>query len=885
MLHSVTVPGAEQIDFGHGLINLWPGREGIPTALAFAVFDRTSRRLPPSGFVEVELDGPLDGRRYIARRALDMPDHWQVADVESGWLAARNAGETRQWLGGAFQLSEEVSLETLFANYLTISVPVSVAWLLEDAARREAKLREWFRMQGYADGVRWLGGVHTQANLERADVQSRVSHCEGRDGLFDDLRRAFDAGRRGSLASLDRVTELQRELDEARIGQDQLNGLEQELQDVDEDLGRRHQAMAVLEAQLERWRHWQSVHERARRSMQEHHAEWQEYQDACVEVSKLAGELSGIESVRGELQTASATALTLQREEVIVEEQMTAVRRAETAAGELADRVEQQRQLEQQLNGAQERAQRLDIVGRALQQAIAEAKRTEVLLADADHQLAEVEQLSPYVGRIKKLRDELKEQERLLREASRQVDHLRFLEPTLKAISGHLDDLRKGASASQRLTVKTAAVGNGASDANERIVAGHLREAIENQVVALERELRDWQIQARELAGAPMKFNQLRATIHQLEQELETARGVEVKLGAMPALKQHRKYLAEHLDELKKTIDARSKEHHECADAPARVSQLRQDLSSLRDPRSQQQVLLRTAARKNALESELRQLRHRKAQAEDRQQALEEQLIALQQVRETLRAQEIRRDRAHDGYCAYVAQQAIVELSSSSEAEVESVSSSLENERHAEQQADVRKTALLASIEPLKGAPERVLTLSARVEEAEQRAGDWKERYQVSAEAFDAAEANRAELQRRRSELATRQRALALLESAQSAVDQARVALGTRLRQQTAHAATPLLRCLTGDDQLELGWAWAEAPTLVRAGASRSLAELDPLDQAYCALALRLALAADASRFRTVFISDLGPLDRLEEFRRRLSRTPEFDQILLPATA
>jgi hypothetical protein len=58
---------------------------------------------------------------------------------------------------------------------------------------------------------------------------------------------------------------------------------------------------------------------------------------------------------------------------------------------------------------------------------------------------------------------------------------------------------------------------------------------------------------------------------------------------------------------------------------------------------------------------------------------------------------------------------------------------------------------------------------------------------------------------------------------------------------------------------------------------------LPPRDQACCALALRLAVAADASRLGTVFIAGLQAVEDPEGLVDRLELLPEFDQFLLPS--
>ncbi|HLG71493.1 MAG TPA: hypothetical protein VK009_13785 [Chloroflexota bacterium] len=882
MLRRVAVPGAERLQLTPGVFGLWGARAVIPAALGYAVFDVPSPFLPSAGSVEVELSGPLDGRPYLLRRALDVPEHWQVVDVETGWLATGTA-DTPEWLRANLEIADGLSLADTFREHAAFSVPVTIAWLLEEPERREAKLRQWLRTQRYPEGLEWLGGVQAQLALQVKDARASVTECEAVDGSFDRVSKSFDVTRRGSLAAAQHAGALAQELEQCRQARERLEALQPELDEVRQGLRARRLAESALTVQVERWEEWQTLHERAQRSLPEHEPQWRAYQEACAEIDRLTRELASIEAVRIELQNVAANALALRREQTLLEGQLALIGQAESAAADLAARVEQQRQMEQQIAPLQERALRLEVVTRALQQTIAESKRNEVLLLEVEHQIEEIEQARTQVARIKKLQNELDQQQELARDAARQVDHVRFLETAIRAVTTHLDDLRKGASATERLAIGVGA-GNGGADPEQRTIAGHLREAIDHQMEALERQIRDWQMQSRDMAGAPAKLSSLRATVHQLEQEIESARGVEVKLGGLPALKQHRKYLAEHVGELKKTIDARIKEQQECSDAPARLAQLRQDLSGLQDPRSQQQALLRSAARKHAVESELRQVQRRRADAEERQKGIEERLAAFKEVQEQLIAQERRRDESHDGYCSYLTQQAIAELSVEAGGQLDRARSELEAQRKALREAEARETALVAEIAPLRGIAARVSGLEARLEEGQVRAAEWKERYQASADRHAAAEANRAELARRRTELAARERAARLLDGAVSDLKQAQAALGGHLRRELAEAATRILQTLTGDEDVGLAWAWREAPALRRGRASRGLGEVDGMTQSWCALAIRLALAAEASRFRTVYVSDLGALREVPDLERRLARLGDFQQFLLPAS-
>src|SRR5438270_13467312 len=76
MLRSVTLPGAQPVDLGSGVLGLWGERGVVPAALGYAAFDTIAPGLQGSGSVQVEIASPLDGRRYVLSRALDVAQHW-----------------------------------------------------------------------------------------------------------------------------------------------------------------------------------------------------------------------------------------------------------------------------------------------------------------------------------------------------------------------------------------------------------------------------------------------------------------------------------------------------------------------------------------------------------------------------------------------------------------------------------------------------------------------------------------------------------------------------------------------------------------------------------------------------------------------------------------
>ncbi|HEX6513277.1 MAG TPA: hypothetical protein VF157_13320, partial [Chloroflexota bacterium] len=346
-------------------------------------------------------------------------------------------------------------------------------------------------------------------------------------------------------------------------------------------------------------------------------------------------------------------------------------------------------------------------------------------------------------------------------------------------------------------------------------------------------------------------------------------------------LRQQRKYLSERSEQLKRLAETQLKEQRECSDAPARSSQLRKDVAALRDPRAHRHALLQTAARKQAVEGELRQVQRNLSQAEKRRDELAQRVADLTACQETLGIQRRRTEETHEAYCMYRAQQAIADLAANADPELAAASSELEVQNRLQEQAEARATALAASIRPLEDAPARAAALRARMEEAETRAADWKERYQVAADELAAGEQNRIELGKAQAALTLHQRAHALLVASPATFEEAEGRLATRLRNELARAATERLHFLLDDEEAAFAWQQGQAPALVKAGATRQLDELGPLERYCCALAWRLALAADSSRFGAVFVSGLGPLQQSEPIIRKLQRLPFLDQLVV----
>jgi DNA repair exonuclease SbcCD ATPase subunit len=880
MLYSVRLPDADALAWRARTSYLDPVGP-VRACLGYALFDARSHLLPRSGAVEVEVRGPLDGRTYRLRRALDVPEHWQVFDVETGWLAAAGGQDTERWLRANLDVPEELALPRLFSDVCSFSLPVTIGWLLEEAGVRERQLARLLRTERYPNGLRALDTLHLQADGIAQQRRVAAALLEGRDAGFERIQRTYEAAHAGLSAADEHVAALRLALDEAQSRRERLAAQRQEAEAVELELHGQRSTLAALEAELERWRHWLTTRERAARVMAEQQADWRAYQDAGSEVAKLHAQLSGMEAVRAELQAVTTDSLALQRERSLLEQELLRIHEAEEEAATLAATVQQQQQIEQQITLTQERALRLEQATRGVQATLAESKRVEVLLGEVERQIAELEPLAGQPARVKRLEQELEQTAAKLRETARQVDHLHFLETAIRAISGHLDELRKGAAVTERLAVQAG--GASGSHADERTVASHLREAVEHQVQALERQLRDWQLQARELASAPQDINQLRASAHQLEQELASARKAELRLGAVPALRQNSKQLHERLEHLRQTTEAQLKEQQDSADAPAKLSQLRHDLTALEDPRSRRLSMSREAARKQPVEVVLRTLERQLQERQERQEQLDRQLGELSALQTQLEGAERGREEAFDGYCTYVAERKVAEIAAPAVAEVERVEAAVAAQRGLVQQTEARHTGLLASARDLGPAFEDASGLQERLAEAAERAAEWRSRYEEASAALAAAEEHRADLRRLRQELETHGRAVELLDYTRSTLRSAEEVLGTRLRTELAARASQYLRVFMDDPSAEVTWAWAQAPAVVRSGSPTTLDVLPPRDQACCALALRLAVAADASRLGTVFIAGLQAVEDPEGLVDRLELLPEFDQFLLPS--
>ncbi|HLY66776.1 MAG TPA: hypothetical protein VKU60_14680, partial [Chloroflexota bacterium] len=534
----------------------------VHPAVGFALFDvppTSATVLPKTGQIEVRLRSPLDGRRYSVRRALDVLEHWQVFDDETGWPAAAGAVDVERWLRSSFAIPDEQPLPGVFRALATISLPASLIWLHDQPGLRERRLASLLNMEAYPRGLRWLQDVSDAMRAATAESRSATSQLRGREEAFEAITRRFEAARAAALESAGRLASLRSDLESAQVTLERLRALEVELAETQRSLSTQRAAIVGAEANIEALRQRLMVRDRARAGMAEYHADWQLCEEATVEIAKLLSSRPNPEALQAQFVSVGAEALGLQREKDLLDEQLTFVAEAEKSAADLDPVIHRQQQLDQQLAAAQERAARLQLANRALQRTLEDSKRIEVVLADVERHLSELEQLAAQGLQTKKIQNELDRQREQLRDAAHQADQIHFIETAVRAMSSHLDELRRSSSVTERLTVGAAA-GNGSPKPEERTLAVHLRHAVDQQLLALERQIGEWQAQSRDLAGASLRVNQLRASMHQLEQELAATRQIEVKLGALPILRQQRKQLRERFDQVKKQADTYVKE-------------------------------------------------------------------------------------------------------------------------------------------------------------------------------------------------------------------------------------------------------------------------------------------------------------------------------------
>src|SRR5581483_7476541 len=105
-----------------------------------------------------------------------------------------------------------------------------------------------------------------------------------------------------------------------------------------------------------------------------------------------------------------------------------------------------------------------------------------------------------------------------------------------------------------------------------------------------------------------------------------------------------------------------------------------------------------------------------------------------------------RRDELEEAYGAYLAQQAIVELTESSAEELDRAEATAASLRRQVEEDESREAGLQASAAKLAPGSEAVAALAGQLAEAELRAADWRQRFELAAAALDLAERNRVEL-------------------------------------------------------------------------------------------------------------------------------------------
>src|SRR5581483_5442972 len=793
-------------------VSLLPaGERELLAAVGYALFDVPSRGLGSAGQVEIEFESPLDRRPYVAQRAVDVAQHWQIVDPETGWQAAFGPEDAGLWLRRHFQVDDDVSLSRLFRDLLCFSIPASLGLLTSERGWRDRRFSDLLLMDRYPKGLRSVSAVRETMERHWHELTAEARLLEGQDSLFDDFRREHDVAQGRLLEAEEQLSGLSRQLDLAQERAERHAALSLDLDRVREELQAGRRMAAALEVRLERWQAALSLREQAQTRMAEHQQDWTDFQAACGEIARLRAQLAEVEALRGELSAVTSEQVAAQRGEAHLQADHDRIAAAEREAVELAEQVHKQQQLEQQLALAQERSLRLDFIHRQVQENLADAKRLEVLAAEVERQIVDLEALGAQQASLKKLEQALETAFGQLRDASRQVDQIHFLDGAIRVTSGQLDELRRGISATERLSASPLGPG-GAVQAAERTLAGHLREALDRHLDALERLVRDWQNESRRLADAAQQVNVLRSNIHQLQQELEAVRKNEFKLGGLPALKQHRKQLREQINQLKQAYDLLLKHQQECADGPARVSNLRQEIAGLGEPRSQRLAALSLVARKETVESEIRQLQRAKQELDDRHTELASRLSVLAEAEASLRASEHKRDETQLGYDAYLTQRGLFEITAEAPDQLLDCQSQIQAQMRLVEEWEARETGLCEAIRELSAAPLEVISLRARSADTEVVVERCKAAYDQAREKLSTAEENRERLEQRRRDVARHERATALLSQARSAVDEGGRKLGELLRSRVAEVGTGYLRALLPESDAKLAWAWDAAP-------------------------------------------------------------------------
>ncbi|MBV9120277.1 MAG: hypothetical protein JOZ39_06175 [Chloroflexi bacterium] len=875
MLHSVELPGLPPIYMAGGAVSLEGtlGRQ-VAAAVGYALFDAGSGVLGRSGEVAVDWTAPLDGRRYIVRRAVDVPEHWQVQDAETGWTAASGSIECGRWQRRILSVPEEWSLADLFTRVVAFSLPVTLAWLEEGGGQRDREFARMLRLDGYREAGRAVDREIEAARAVSTGLREAEQRLIALDSQFERRLEGARIARERELASAARCAELRQQLDreQARVGR--LSSLEAELAATDQEGRAALQMLAVLDSRAAAAAGWQATKQRAAALAAEHEPHWSAYEQASAAVARFESQLAGSDAIRSELTAAQAAVLALQREQGVLEQRREGIRQAEEAAAELTAQVNQQQVLQNELSVGQERAIRLELVNRALQLALAESKRLEVLLAETDRQITELEPLSQQPQRLRAIEEQLEQAQSQLREANRRSEQAHVIEAAMRSIGASLDDLRKGTAVTGRLALSGS--GNGAGAGEER-GAGHLREAVDHQIEALERQIREWQAQLRDLSPAAQQVNQLRSAIHQIEQELAAGRKQEVRLGALPALRQHAKNLRDRLDQLKQSSAGLIKEQQECADTARRLPQLRKDLTMLNDPRAAQLGWRHVVAAKDEVDAELRRVAHELADRSQRQQHLEREVEALTSVEHDLAEARNRAAASHQGYCTHLAQRAIVELAAGASQEFDGLAAEIEHQRGLLADAQRRQTSQRSELSELARAPAEVAACAARLDEAEAHRTLCQELAAQADQELAGVQANRAELQAARAELAADERATELMMQVGRGVREIEAAMGAHLRGEVAALGSAILSVLMPGPEARMSWRWGEPPELSSGGSARSLQSLSAADQVRFILALRLAVVAQACRLGSAIV---GGAETLRD-RSGLDALPGFDQLLL----
>ncbi len=877
-LISYAVGDGPSIELGRGVVILGSHNRLAPAVAGFLLFDEDSDELPRKGAVSLEFVLALDERTYRVRRSREKIEDWTVVDGENGYPAATGPEQVMDWVHRHFRIAAEVELRHLFREAAYFSLPASLSLLRDEPSFREGKFAQLLRLDRYATALRRVDGVIARADVASYRVALDVQRLVGESSWLEDRRERL-AGARQLLDGIEKQSEgLKRDLALAHERGQQLAEIRAEWSSVQAEIKDLQFSLAATDVDTEycRARAAQLDQAEARLASLEpaflgFRKALDEIRVADVAMAERAHLQEQLNRVIGEVATAQGAAMSLESE-------LAWVREASATSKVLEEGLARQEVLERQIAAATDRTVRLTNVTHNMQEALTESKRIEVQVTEMDRRLEELERSSAQAQRIRSIEDELVGIETRLRDVSNDADQLHNVQTSAAAAALQYEQLRKSVA----MTDRVAAVVAGGGGAEERNLVAHLRDAIVQQMDAMDAQIQAWQRRARELASSPQVAAQLQATLRSLQEELVAAREADRRLATAGALRQERKHLQERLEQLRQAITGFAREQQECSAAPAQLADLRRELAALADPRAELMALKTVVARRDTLESDLRQARRRLDEWLKKQRELEQAVGSSSNLAASVAAAEARQDENREQHNAYLGEEAVIASLATARDDLAAVEKKQAAERERLAAAETRAASLTAAasqLEPAALSPQLELDL-ALVE------GQRAERQQMVDDlAADTArlEGSEARLMQRRGDMERLNKTRELILFGRSKLVELEELLGGRVQADVAALATRFLAHLLDDPSARLSWPWKGSVELTRAGQSLSLPQLAPAEQACCGLAFRLALIRNVSNLRSAFVEGLTLYDRRADIINRLRRLPDFDQIFVPS--